>query len=119
MYAPIPPRPVRALKKTKTAKRAPTEKRKKRKPNYWERVKEEIHILLCTNDQKYASLRHQLSSKGSRTQTAIVSTISAAVGAKAGFVAGAVVPLAALCLLAVLQLGKEAYCAGFSTVKIK
>jgi hypothetical protein len=85
----------------------------------WERVKNEIHILLCTDDTKYAELRRKLSIKGSYTPTLIVDMISVAVGANVGAAAVAVVPLVALCLFGVLQVGKNAYCLGFWEVKIK
>jgi hypothetical protein len=29
-------------------------------PNYWKRVKRELHILICTNDKKYETLRRHI-----------------------------------------------------------
>lgn len=82
------------------------------KPNYWELVKREFHVFLCTRNKKYAKLRSQLTKASHPTQTAVVATIAAAVAASLGVVAGAIVPLVALCLLALLRVGKEAFCAG-------
>jgi len=73
---------------------------------YWERFKGESHLLLCTNNQKYAPLRKELSQYGGKTQLTIVSTIAASVAASVGVVAGAMVPLCAICLIAVLKMGK-------------
>jgi hypothetical protein len=85
----------------------------RRKPSgYWKRVRKEMNILLCTNDVKYKTIRSQLLKQGTATQTFIVSQISLAVGASLGTAAGAIVPLVAICLLGLLQVGKEAYCKG-------
>jgi hypothetical protein len=77
----------------------------------WQRVKREMHLLLCTTDKKYAALRKQISKEGSSTHTAIVSAIAAAVGAQLGVISGLLVPLVALILVGILKVGKEAYCA--------
>jgi hypothetical protein len=87
-------------------------KRPKKPKGYWKRVRTEMHILLCTNDPKYKTLRAQLFKQGSTTQTVIVGQISVAVGATLGIMAGAIVPFIALCLIGLLQVGKEAYCSG-------
>jgi hypothetical protein len=93
-------------------------KRKELGLKYWHHVRSEFFILLCTKDTRYAALRRQLASKGKHTETAVVTTISAAVGSSIGLVAGALVPLVALCLLAVVKVGKEAYCVKFKRIKI-
>ena len=72
--------------------------------------KNEFRILLCTKDKKYASVRKSLSQAGDKTQLTIVSAISAAVGASVGAVEGSLIPLCAICLIAVLKMGKEAFC---------
>jgi hypothetical protein len=91
----------------------------KPQPNFMTRLKREFDKFLCSHDQTYADLRRQLSLVQGRRQTYIVTTIAAAVGAKAGVVGGAAVAYVATWLLAMLQIGKEAYCAGVSEVKIK
>jgi hypothetical protein len=121
---------LRPVQKTETAGRATASKRKtsiktsaapteaRRQLNYWNRVKRELHLLLCTKDKKYAALRRQLRSKGGHTQMVLVGTISASVGSSLGLGAGAVVPLAALCLIAALRVGVEAYCSSFENLKL-
>ncbi len=79
----------------------------------WGRVKNEMHLLLCTNDKKYSSLRSSLAKQGHATNVVVVGAIAGAVGASIGAVAASVVPLVALILAAVLRIGKEAYCAEF------
>ncbi len=64
---------------------------------------------LLSNDLKYASVKRQLSQSGGATQLAIVSTISAAIAASFGTVVGSLVPLCAICLIALLKMGKEAF----------
>ena len=77
---------------------------------YWQRFKNEFRLLLCADDKKYASLRKELSQYGGRAQLAIVSTIAASIAASVGVTVGALVPLCAICLIAVLKMGKEAFC---------
>jgi hypothetical protein len=81
-------------------------------PNYWARVKRELHILICTNDTKYQSIRRLLGKESRLTQTAIVSSIGGAIGAYIGAAATIVGPFVTLGLLALLQVGKEALCSG-------
>jgi hypothetical protein len=81
-------------------------------PNYWARVKRELHILICTNDVKYQSIRRLLGKESRLTQTAIVSSIGGAIGASIGAAATIVGPFVTLGLLALLQVGKEAWCSG-------
>ena len=88
-------------------------------PNYWGRVRDEIHKLVCTNDLRYASLRRQLGAHSGKTQTAIVGVISAYVATVLGLAIGAVVPLVAVCLIALLRLGKNAFCDGLQNVKVE
>lgn len=79
-------------------------------PEYWQALKKEFRILLCTNDKKYQKLRRNLAKSHDKAQLAIVSTISAAVASSVGVIAGALVPVCAMLLIAVLKLGKEAFC---------
>ena len=81
-------------------------------PNYRRRVKIELHILICTKDSKYASLRRQLGKHGSATQTAIVSNIAAALAVSLGYTVGALVPFVAMGLLGLVRVGTNAWCAG-------
>ncbi|HTF80056.1 MAG TPA: hypothetical protein VK620_38080 [Bradyrhizobium sp.] len=62
----------------------------------WRRVTNEMNLLLCTKDKKYAAVRSKLSKESGSAHTAIVGTIAAAVGAQLGLVSGLVVPLVAL-----------------------
>jgi hypothetical protein len=83
-------------------------------PRYWVRVTAELHILICTNDKKYASLRRQLNKHGSATQTAIVSNITAAIALSLGITVGVLVPFVAMGLLGLVRVGANAWCAGKS-----
>jgi hypothetical protein len=80
--------------------------------DYWSLFKKEFHAFLCTKDKKYAALRKQLFTSASRSQVAITSTISAAISQHVGLEAGILVPFCALCLIAVLKIGREAFCSG-------
>lgn len=103
--------PVYAPRAKKTKKVARSVVRDVR-PNYWRRVKTELHLLVCTNDKKYATLRTHLGKEGRTTQVAIVSSISAAIGAIIGASAAIIGPFVTLGLMALLQVGTNAWCAG-------
>jgi hypothetical protein len=77
----------------------------------WSYVKEEIRILICTDDEKYEKLRAQLEKAHDKGTTYIVGTITGVVGATLGIPAGVITPFCALALSSALKIGKEAYCA--------
>ena len=83
-------------------------------PNYWRRVKTELHILICTSDKKYAGLRSQIRKHGTTTQVALVSNVASGIALSLGFAAAALVPFVAMALLAFVQMGANAWCAGHS-----
>ncbi|UVO34494.1 hypothetical protein KUL72_23745 [Bradyrhizobium arachidis] len=121
---PTPKAPKAARKKTVkyVAKAKKTKKPVARKsassavrvvrPNYWKRVKNELHVLICTNDARYAALRKHLGKESKTTQVALVSSIAATIGAYIGVAAAIVGPFVTLGLMALLQVGKNAWCAG-------
>jgi hypothetical protein len=76
------------------------------------RVKIELYLLLCTNDKKYVAVRRQTAKEGKSAQTVIIGVIASAIGASLGVVAGALVPVVAVALLAAVRVGKEASCSG-------
>jgi hypothetical protein len=84
---------------------------KDKRNRYWRAVKKEMYILVCTGDKKYASIRAELSKAGSKSQMAMVSLIAAAMASYVGVIAGILVPMCALVLLAVVKIGKNAFCA--------
>ena len=113
---------AKMVKKAKKAKKArPDAPRKvgstgvrQVQPNYWKRVKRELHILICTNDRRYEMLRRYIGRESKTTQLALVSTISASIGAYLGMAATVIGPFVTLGLMAVLQVGTNAWCAGQS-----
>ncbi len=82
-------------------------------PEYWAKLKHEIMLLICTNDSKYRNLRRDLSASGRKSQTAVISVIAAAMASQFGATVGVLVPFCALCLIGVLRIGKEAFCASY------
>jgi hypothetical protein len=79
---------------------------------YWKSFKDEMRILICTDDEKYASLRKQLGSAGAKSQVVILTSVTAALAPYIGLAAGALVPMCAVTLLAIAQVGKNALCDG-------
>jgi hypothetical protein len=80
------------------------------KPKYWSALKREFRRLVCTNDKRYSTLKARLNAAGSKSQLTLVSTIAVAVSAHVGVAAGVLVPFCSLCLIALVKLGKEAFC---------
>jgi hypothetical protein len=79
-------------------------------PQYWDQFKKEFRLFLCAKDRKYSALRKELSQVGGRSQLVIVSTIAAGIAKSFGVAAGSLVPACAICLIAVIRMGKEAFC---------
>jgi hypothetical protein len=79
-------------------------------PDYWRSLKNEFRTFLCTEDKEYADLRRKLETVGTKSQTTIVGMIAAAIAVHVGIAAGALVPFCALGLVAVVRLGKNAFC---------
>jgi hypothetical protein len=78
--------------------------------NFWSRVKQEMYILVCTDDSKYGNLRKELSKRATVASSVIVATIAAAVSRILGFRAALLTPFVVLCLIALVRVGKEAWC---------
>lgn len=74
------------------------------------RIVREIHILLCTNDQKYTTLRDRLNGEVATSANIIVYLISNSVAIHAGMAPALCVPLIALVLAAVAKVGLAAWC---------
>jgi hypothetical protein len=91
--------------KYKTANRSPE--------RFWLLVKKELHLLICTNHKKYASLRRSLSPwTGQKSQLAYVSAIASGLAPHVGVLTSTILtPLSAICILATIHVGREVLCA--------
>ena len=78
---------------------------------YWEAVKNEVRILICTDDQKYLKLREQLTLESEKVTKSIVAILSAFIGSVLGVEATLLTGFCAVSLYAISKVGKEAYCA--------
>jgi hypothetical protein len=111
-------RPGKKAKHAKKAKKAMKSIPKKSadhgpsppRPNIWKRVRRELHVLICTKDPRYKSLRQSLGKESRMTQAAMVSAIGAAIYSYVGAAAAVIAPWVTLGLLAFLQIGTNAYC---------
>lgn len=79
-------------------------------PRHWVQLKTEFRSFLCTKDKKYTTLRKQLATSKDKSQTAIVSMISAAMAVHFGVATGVLVPFCAMCLVVLVRVGTEAFC---------
>ena len=77
---------------------------------YWDYVRTEMRLFLCTDDKKYKSLWKQIDDMQKKSTTAIVGVIAAFLGSSLGAPATILAGFVAVCLYAVLKVGKEAYC---------
>lgn len=77
---------------------------------YWECVKAEVFLLVCTKDNKYAKLRKQLNDSTARAQTPAVWLVASGIAATLGISAAVIAGLCAVALYGIVKVGKEAYC---------
>lgn len=77
---------------------------------YWDCVKSEFLVFLCSSDKKYSELWNRLGKIENQGTTAIVGVISAYMGDKLGIEAGVASGFVAVCLYGALKIGKEALC---------
>ncbi|HUG22641.1 hypothetical protein [Piscinibacter sp.] len=88
---------------------APVEDRRPAR-SYWEAVKTEMHLFLCSNDKRYRELWKRIDALEGKGTTALVGVIATFLGASIGAPATLIAGFVAVCLYGVAKLGKEAYC---------
>jgi hypothetical protein len=77
---------------------------------YWDQVKKEFHLFICTDDQKYEELRKKLKESKEKGTTFITGLISGAIAVSIGVEAGALSAFCAVLLNVLIKIGIEAYC---------
>ena len=92
-----------------STRRTPPEDTRPEK-TYWDYVKNEMRLFLCTDDKKYKALWKQIDAMQKKSTTAIVGVIAAFLGSSLGAPATILAGFVAVCLYAALKVGKEAYC---------
>ena len=92
-----------------STRRTPPEDTRPEK-TYWDHVKNEMRLFLCTDDKKYKALWKQIDAMQKKSTTAIVGVIAAFLGSSLGAPATILAGFVAVCLYAALKVGKEAYC---------
>ncbi len=98
----------------KLVRKEDTEKQRKlddQKSRYWDQVKKEIRILLCTKDRKYTKLRKNLDAYAVHSKQTIVAIVAAGIGSSIGIAGGIITGLVAIALFAIARIGISAYCA--------
>ena len=106
---PTPPQASAPLKfrySERLVEHEPEDKRPDKK--YWNCVRDEMHVLLCTDDKKYRELRKRIIATGKDPK--LVYVIAVGLSAVLGTIASGIAGFVALCLYAVVKLGTEAYC---------
>ncbi|MBE9153636.1 hypothetical protein [Cyanobium sp. LEGE 06113] len=78
--------------------------------HFWEHIKHEVFLLVCTKDRKYARLRKSLDAAAENGKVPMTGLIAATIGDKLGVEAAVISGLCAVALYAVLKVDKEAYC---------
>ncbi len=78
--------------------------------SYWEAVQREVYDFLCTEEAKYDDLRTQVREHGVLATGAFVGSLSAAIAGIIGVAAGVVTTFVLLALIAMIRIGKEAWC---------
>src|ERR1035437_6671259 len=60
------------------------------KNSYWEQIKKEIRLLICTKDKKYTELRKHLTETGKHSKAPVVGMISATLASSMGVAVGVI-----------------------------
>ncbi|WP_152033899.1 hypothetical protein [Paracidovorax avenae] len=99
-----------------STRRTPPEDTRPEK-TYWDHVKNEMRLFLCTDEKKYKALWKQIEAIQKKSTTAIVGVIATFLGSSLGAPATILAGFVAVCLYAALKVGKEAYC-GYSSNEV-
>ena len=103
------PLPPQATDKNKDALGFITDNRPPKK--YWEQIKREICLLICTNEKKYEKLRKTLEKTAENNKGKLTFLVAAGLGETLGLKAASITGLCAVALYAVVKVHKETYCA--------
>lgn len=76
----------------------------------WQKTRDELRLIICTDDSKYRALRDDLKKETNVTSAVILSLISTTVSSQLGLAAGLITPFVVLLLVTMLTAGKEAWC---------
>jgi len=77
---------------------------------YWEQVKKEMYLLICTEDEKYIKLRKEIAKATKKSGASITAVVAATLGDLLGVEATLLTGFCAIALFGVAKIGKEAYC---------
>jgi len=76
----------------------------------WPAVVQELRVLCCTDDARYADIRDKWTGLQGDTASTAVAALSGAIGASLGLAAGVVAPVVVWGLVTVLRLGLGVFC---------
>ncbi len=77
---------------------------------YWQAVKSEMNLFLCTDDKRYRELWKRIEELDKKSTSTVVALVSAYLGSIIGAAGTVIAGFVAVCFYAILKLGKEAYC---------
>ena len=86
---------------------------------YWRHVKHELYIYFCTDDERYRSTRLQFAAEGEKIRTTAATILAGAIGGHLGTTVGMILPLVVLALIAISQIGKNAFCKSYDIDVLK
>ncbi len=84
---------------------------------FWDLVKAEMYLFLCTDDKKYSALRSDVGRHGNKSAASLIAIISAQVGAEINAEAGMLAGFCTLVLYALGKIGKESLCSQLAEAK--
>lgn len=77
---------------------------------YWNKVKEEFRLLICTKDKKYTKLRNEIKKHKGKATTLILTSITAYLAPIIGAPLAALTPFVAVILYGIAEVGTNAWC---------
>jgi hypothetical protein len=93
-----------------SARRGPIHEDRRPAKKYWEFVRDEMRIFLCTDDKRYRELWKRINALEKNAKTSLVPVIAAFLGQQIGAPATLLAGFVAVCLYAAAKLGTYAYC---------
>ncbi len=79
--------------------------------DYWRRFREEMRVILCTEEPKYAKVREEITRWTENASQAMAVVVAAAVGGTLGIDEGPLVPFVALVFGYAASVGVDVWCA--------
>jgi len=88
-------------------------------PPFWNRVREQFRLFLCTDDEHYRELRKEYKQRGREATVGLVGALAGYIATITGVAVGVLTSFIALLLFTAMTIGVSAYCAAPSVAGVQ